>query len=157
MISKLGTGLVLLAMWASASGASALLKPFQADSIEEITAERNSQPFIVVMWSVNCPPCIDELSHIRQYRSVFSKASLVLVATDGPQYSEAVQNILHDNQLVQMDNWIFTGSMPERLRYAIDPGWYGELPRTYFYDADHQRVAYSGALTRPMLERWINR
>ncbi len=157
MIKKLATGFMLLVMWASASGAGESLKAFQVSSIEEITAERNNQSFMVVIWSVNCPPCIKELSNIQEYRNEFSKTSLVLVATDGPQYSETVQQILFDNQLAQMDNWIFTGSMPERLRHAIDPGWYGELPRTYFYDAIHQRVSHSGALTRTMLERWLNK
>ncbi len=157
MIKKLATGFMLLVMWASASGAGESLKAFQVSSIEEITAERNNQSFMVVIWSVNCPPCIKELSNIQEYRNEFSKTSLVLVATDGPQYSETVQQILFDNQLAQMDNWIFTGSMPERLRHAIDPGWYGELPRTYFYDVIHQRVSHSGALTRTMLERWLNK
>ncbi len=157
MIKQLVTGFMLLAICASASGASEKLKAFQVGSIEEITAERNNQSFIVVLWSVNCPPCLEELNHIQQYRNKFSKTSLVLVATDGPQYSETVQQILYNNQLAQMDTWNFAGSMPEQLRYVIDPGWYGELPRTYFYDANHRRVAYSGALTQTMLERWLNK
>ncbi len=154
MINKLTVGLVL-AMWFSSSIAGAKLKAFRAGSINEISAERNGQSFMVVLWSVDCPPCIKELAHLQQYRNRFSRTSLVLVAIDGQQYSDTAQEILYDNQLDAMDNWIFTGSMPERLRYAIDPAWYGELPRAYFYDQAHQRVAYSGALTQPMLERWL--
>ncbi len=156
MIKSPAICLMFLAMWTSASAASETLKAFQVGSIEEIAADRNNQSFIVVLWSVDCPPCLVELNHIQQYRKSFSKISLVLVATDGPQYAETVEQILYDNKLEQMDNWNFTGSIPERLRYSIDPDWYGELPRTYFYDASHQRIAYSGALTRIMLDRWLN-
>ncbi len=156
MINKLKVGLIL-ALWISSPVAGQKLKTFQTDSIGEISAERHGQPFIVVLWSVHCPPCLKELTHLQQYRNRFSKSSLVLVATDDQQYSETVQQLLSDNQLDRMDNWIFTGSMPERLRYIIDPAWYGELPRAYFYDAAHQRSAHSGVLTKAVLERWLNK
>ncbi len=156
MINKLTIGLIV-AMWVSGSIAGVTLKAFQTGSIDEISAERNGQPFIVVLWSIHCPPCLRELTHLQQYKNKFSNSSLVLVATDGQQYFDTVQRILSDNQLDQMDNWIFTGPMPERLRYAIDPSWYGELPRSYFYDSAHQRSAHSGVLTRALLEPWLNR
>ncbi len=154
MINKLTVGLIL-AMWISSSIADVTLKVFQTDSINEISAERNGQRFIVILWSIDCPPCLKELIHLQQFRNRFSKSNLVLVATDDQRNTDKVQQILNDYQLNQMDNWIFTGSMPERLRYAIDPAWYGELPRAYFYDESHQRVAYSGKLTETVLESWL--
>jgi len=45
--------------------------------------------------------------------------------------------------------------MPDKLRFYIDPGWYGELPRSYFYDAAQQRSGHSGALTRAQLQDWL--
>ncbi|MCP4878609.1 MAG: TlpA family protein disulfide reductase [Gammaproteobacteria bacterium] len=155
MINKLSIGLIVT-MWASGSISGVTLNAFQTGSINEISAERNGQSFMVVLWSVHCPPCLRELAHLQQYKNRFSKSSLVLVATDGLQYSDTVQQILYDKQLDQMDNWIFAGPMPERLRFAIDPSWYGELPRTYFYDSAHQRSSHSGALTQSLLKRWLN-
>jgi hypothetical protein len=29
----------------------------------------------------------------------------------------------------------------------IDPHWYGEIPRTYFFDKAHSRVGISGLIT----------
>ncbi|MCP4978944.1 MAG: TlpA family protein disulfide reductase [Gammaproteobacteria bacterium] len=155
MINKLSIGLIVM-MWASGSISGVTLKAFQTGSINEISAERKGQSFMVVLWSVHCPPCLMELVQLQQYKNRFSKSSLVLVATDGLQYSDTVQQILYDKQLDQMDNWIFAGPMPERLRFAIDPSWYGELPRTYFYDSAHQRSSHSGALTQSLLKRWLN-
>ncbi len=148
---------LILAMWVSGSIASQKLNAFQTNSINEIVAERNGRPFIMVLWSIHCPPCLKELAYLQQYRNKFSKTSLVLVATDDQQYSDTVQQVLNDNHLDRMDNWIFAGSMPERLRFVIDPAWYGELPRSYFYDAAHRRRSHSGVLTEAVLERWLNK
>ncbi len=155
MIYKLAMAL-LLALWLSISIAGAEIKAFQADSMTEITGTRNGRPFILILWSTDCPSCLKELGHLQQLRNRLSGADIVLVATDGQQHAAAVQQILSDWQLERMDNWNFAGSMPERLRYAIDPGWYGELPRAYFYNAAHQRLARSGVLSAQMLQQWID-
>ncbi len=149
--------LLILLLWASHATASVELQPFMADSIDEIAAARHGQAFIVVLWSVNCPPCLKELIHLQQSKNRFSRSSLVLVATDDRQSVDKVEEILNRYDLGQMDNWMFSGSMPERLRFAIDPFWYGELPRTYFYDDTHQRSAHSGVLTQTMLQQWLNK
>ncbi|MFT5164280.1 MAG: hypothetical protein ACI9FJ_002881, partial [Alteromonadaceae bacterium] len=40
-------------------------------------------------------------------------------------------------------------------RYAIDPSWYGELPRSYFYDAAGGRTAKSGLVNNETLKKWL--
>ena len=42
-----------------------------------------------------------------------------------------------------------------KLRYGIDPSWFGELPRSYFYDAAHNRLPHSGALNEDHIEAWL--
>jgi len=153
-LNKLISGLFLLA-WVTASSAGALLKPFQADSLQHITSDRKGEPFVLVLWSVDCPPCLKELAQLQQLRHQFSSQDLVLVATDDIHEADSVQKTINDFQLGQMDNWIFTGTIPERMRYAVDPNWYGELPRAYFYDRFHQRIAHSGSLKRTTLETWL--
>ena len=46
---------------------------------------------------------------------------------------------------------------PEKLRYVIDQDWYGELPRSYYYDADHQRSSHSGTLSQQQLSAWLGK
>ncbi|MBE9539252.1 MAG: hypothetical protein IMF06_09235 [Proteobacteria bacterium] len=55
----------------------------------------------------------------------------------------------------KVDSWIFSGDFAEKIRYNIDPSWHGELPRSYFYSADHTRQAHSGTLSEQMLIRWL--
>ena len=44
---------------------------------------------------------------------------------------------------------------PERLRFAIDPRWHGELPRTYLYDRAHVVQAVSGVIPPEQLTKWV--
>ena len=146
---------LFLALCSSAALASSVLKPFQIDSLQQITDERQGRAFMLVLWSIDCPPCLKELAQLQHYSDQFSDDSLVLISTDDPRHAPSVLRLLQQHQLEQQDNWIFSGSMPERLRHRIDPGWYGELPRSYFYDESHQRRAHSGILKKPMLEQWL--
>jgi hypothetical protein len=98
-----------------------------------------------------------ELKHLQQVQSSLSKTNLVLISTDGIDNQLEVQQVLSDFNLQSMDNWIFADDMPERLRYYIDPNWFGELPRAYFYDASHQRSSKSGALNLASLQEWIRK
>ncbi len=63
--------------------------------------------------------------------------------------------MLHSFGLDAADNWIFADPMPERLRYRVDPNWFGELPRAYLYTDDHQRTAHSGILSEADLQQWL--
>lgn len=151
MISKGSLLLILLLP----SLAMAEFRPFVSGSIKEITDARNGQPFLLILWSVDCPPCLKELEEIGQLRTQFSSGSLVLISTDSADYAADGLKILARYGLSDAENWRFAGGFPERLRYQIDPNWYGELPRAYFYDANHEQVGKSGALSRDLLQQFI--
>lgn len=134
---------------------SADLKFFSRDSLAQITESRTGQPFLLVLWSIDCPPCIKELSHLQKLRHQFRQDELVLISTDGPANREAVEQTLAEFDLNRFENRIFAHSFAERLRYRIDPDWFGELPRSYRYDAGHRRTGSSGALTPETLRQWL--
>ncbi|MFT6123590.1 MAG: thiol-disulfide isomerase/thioredoxin [Oleiphilaceae bacterium] len=136
---------------------SASLKPFTKHSLGQITADRQGQAFIMVLWSIDCPPCLKELEYFQALKAHFTKTNIVFISTDSPDDGASIQQILVDNELQTLDSWIFSDSLPERLRYKIDPNWYGELPRTYFYEADHTRRAHSGMLTHVELKQWLTK
>jgi len=131
------------------------LKPFMAESMTEIIQHKDQQPFILILWSIDCPPCMKELSLLQSLKDEFTTNQVVLVSTDDQDSSAYVQQILVDHQLNEWDNWIFADALSERLRYIIDPDWYGELPRSYFYNNEHQRNAHSGLLNEMVLKAWL--
>lgn len=152
---KILTGLVL-GFLVSVSHADSNIKPFYTNSLNSIIESRTETPFLVILWSVDCPPCMQELSQLQILRDQFSAQSLVLVSTDDALMADEVERVINSFQLDQKDNWIFSASLPERLRYAIDPDWYGELPRAYFYQSPEQRRAHSGSLSQSVLQQWLD-
>lgn len=155
-------GIVLsLLVWMSPVCA-AELRPFTADSLAAIKAQYAGRSFILSLWSVNwCGHCITELTMLGKVaaeldaRGTQQKLPLVLVSTDTPESTPALQSTLKRLGLESVDSWVFDDAIPERVRYAVDPGWYGELPRTYLYNARHQREAVTGVLSEKKLKTWL--
>jgi hypothetical protein len=51
--------------------------------------------------------------------------------------------------------WAYGDEFDERNRFAIDPKWRGELPRTYFFDKEHRAVMQSGLLDESWTAGWF--
>lgn len=129
-------------------------RPFRRGSFAAILSQRQGQPFVLVMWSITCIPCRKEFELLRILRADYPRLPLVFVSTDDLADAGMASNMLVHYGLEREESWMFDGDA-ERLRYEIDPAWYGELPRTYFYDAAHAREGVSGSLTRERIETWV--
>lgn len=130
-------------------------RPFRSGSLTAIAAAREGKPFVLNLWSINCPPCRAELALLAKLAREHPKFDLVLVAADDPDDAGEVQAVLADRGLGAVESWIFDDADAQRLRYEIDSGWYGELPRNYFYDPAHNRISVSGVLKEEQLSAWI--
>jgi hypothetical protein len=53
--------------------------------------------------------------------------------------------------------WAFGSTPPEQLRYVIDPKWHGEKPRSYWFNARGEKIAYSGVLTPATIQKLSSR
>lgn len=137
--------------WVSA----AEIRPFNASSLSAIQAERLGRPFILAFWSATCTHCPQELRTLGQLARRYPKLEVVLVAADSPDLSPQLQELARGYGLEKQAQWVFADEQTERLRFAIDKRWYGELPRTYFYNAQHQREGRSGVIPTEQLERWV--
>jgi thiol-disulfide isomerase/thioredoxin len=146
---------MLLAAWMSTAAATEL-QSFTPDSLAAIQKQYAGRPFILSMWSVNwCGHCITELTMLGKAVKRKKQLPLVLVATDTPEFSAAIQQTQKRLGLATVDSWVFDDDIPERLRHAVDPAWHGELPRTYLYDAQHRREAVVGVLSEQKLMAWL--
>ena len=63
--------------------------------------------------------------------------------------------VLASHRLGRHEYWKFAHLFPQQLRLTIDPDWYRELPRTYYYSPDHSHHAVSGKLSAEQVERRI--
>jgi len=134
------------------------LKPFMASSRVEIEKAHQGQPMIVAFWSLDCTYCLDELSTLADFVKQHPKIKLVLVNADGLSTSQEVAKALKQIKLpAAYEAWQFSEPDEERLRYSIDKTWYGELPRTYYYDNSHQVKAMSGSPDLIWLKNWASK
>jgi thiol-disulfide isomerase/thioredoxin len=147
--------IILICATAKPVHADTSLRAFEADSLEKIQAAYKGKPFLLVLWSLDCPPCRKELTLLSAVKKRHPDFHLVLISTDASEQSAQVASILASHRLVISDAWLFSETSAERLRYAIDPSWYGEMPRSYFYDPEHNRVGVSGALKAEQIESWL--
>ena len=74
--------------------------------------------------------------------------NIVMLSADDASATGLVQTVLARNELTNLEHWIFAEENAQKLRYEIDPKWYGELPRTYFINKNHERHGISGALSK---------
>lgn len=157
MIRRLLFGMLAVLVLTAPAGAGEQAA-FTTDSLEKIKAQYAGRPFILSLWSVNeCNYCIAELTFLGKFATTQKRLPLVLVATDSPEFAPAMQKTLSEFGLDKMDSWVFDDAFPERLRHVIDPSWYGELPRTYLYDAQHQRETVVGKVSAQRLRDWLKK
>lgn len=141
------------------------LQPLHRGSFQKIVADHAGKPFIVALWSVSCTHCGADLEIFERLAKKYAQFNLVLISTDSPEEGAVISRSLNQYQLAQpeprqkragkVESWVFADSYSERLRYEIDPQWYGELPRTYFYDAQGRATAISGVLEAEKIEQWV--
>ncbi|MCB1955581.1 MAG: hypothetical protein KDG55_07885 [Rhodocyclaceae bacterium] len=145
----------LLLAGASGPAAAGPLRPFDEASLDAIRQARTGRPFLLVLWSVYCAPCREELPQVRAAVASVSGIDAVFVSTDPPTDQAAAQRLWDSLGMDGSEGWAFAHDYLERLRWKIDPRWSGELPRAYLYRADHSRDARSGRLDPDALADWL--
>ncbi len=137
--------LLLVASWAHAEDTA--IKPFAPGSYQQILADNPDQAVMLAIWSVDCPSCLKDMDVLTKLHDKHPGLKIILLAADDAEALPEIKRIIAAHKLGGLEHWAFASDNPEKLRYEIDPAWYGELPRTYFLDKSHQRTGKSGAMS----------
>jgi thiol-disulfide isomerase/thioredoxin len=137
--------LMIFAMQVSAQEPE--LKPFVAGSYLQLLKSQTNQPFMLVAWSITCPSCLKDMPLLSLIHKKRPDLHIILLAADDISEAEQIRPILEKHQLSSLENWVYADENTQKLQFEIDPKWYGELPRTYFFDKAHQRTGISGVLS----------
>ena len=136
---------------------SLVLKAFTSDSYQQIISSNTGKPFMLAIWSTTCPSCIKDMAALKAVHKAQPDIKIVMLSTDDIAETAEAQKILQSNQLTDVEHWIYAEENTQKLQYAIDPKWYGELPRTYFFNKAGQREGVSGALSKEEYETQISK
>ena len=147
--------LLIMLIALPAVAVDAPVRPFVSGSLAQIQAAWQGKPFILAFWSVTCTHCPAELKTLAGLKRQYPKLDIVLVAADTPAVSAETAQLARSYGLGQVEQWVFSDPVPERLRFEIDRRWYGELPRTHFYDRSHKVDGVSGVVPADRLQRWV--
>lgn len=131
--------------------------PFEIDTRKAIEAKYLNQPLIISFWSIDCPYCIDDLKKLGKALTKNTKVKLVTVCVDGKESAKKAERILNQAHLPEHERYQYAEADEDKLRYSIDPTWYGELPRTYFYDVNHKITPLSGKISNSFLGTWLKK
>jgi len=131
--------------------------PFDMNTRKVIEKRYIGQPLIISFWSIDCPYCIDDLKKLGKALSKNTNVQLITVCVDGKESAKKAERILSQANLPKHEQYQYAEVDEDRLRYNIDPAWYGELPRTYFYDATHQVTPLSGKISNSFLDKWFKK
>ena len=124
------------------------IKLFQKDSYQQILSDYKNQPLVLILWSVTCSSCLAEMELIQQIHQQNPKLNIIMLSVDGPEFHQEMAQIIKQEKLFEIEHWGFSEDNSPALRYAIDNRWYGELPRTYFFDRQHNKTGISGVLSQ---------
>jgi thiol-disulfide isomerase/thioredoxin len=133
---------------------SLTLQSWGSNSLEALKNRYQYQPFLLVFWSLECPSCYKEFEALSHWKKKHPDSHLVIVSTDANNTRDDAIGVIKEYELDDADTWIFSHEPSPKLRNDIDPNWFGELPRSYFFNRQHQAFAHSGALTPSQLEQW---
>lgn len=148
--------ILLLALFSLSAHADVSIQPFEPDGMEKIVASQRGKPFVLLVWSLDCEFCLASMKNIAQERRKWKELNVVTLGTDSVEDPEALALMKKKLSATGLTAhaWAFGSAAPEHLRFAIDPKWHGEKPRSYWFNANGERVAYSGLITAATIAKF---
>jgi thiol-disulfide isomerase/thioredoxin len=132
------------------------IRSFAPDSFRQIVAGHAGKPFVVMVWALDCAYCEPSFEALAEAKRKY-KVSVVTIATDRADDQEAAGLITKKLKAsgLASDTWAFGAAPEEQLRYAIDPKWRGEMPRSYWFNGRGEAVAYSGMISADTVSKLL--
>ena len=149
---------VVAGVTASMSLGAADLRPFVRGSWKQIRQAHDGRPVVVHFWGVTCAPCMSELPKWADIAKAKPGVDIVFVAADPvPIEPPNIEAAAARTGIAPAENWMFSDSFLERLRFEVSPQWGGELPYTVMVDASGRVESTAGVMDIQRLRTWIAR
>jgi len=130
--------------------------PFDKEQFATLKKENMGKQWLMLLWSVDCPPCFKELAIIQELQGQHDDLAVVIINTDASDEITAERiDVIEKFELDNLANFHFVDGKGDQSRFYIDPSWYGELPRSYFVESDGTFHGKSGLVNQSLLTRWL--
>lgn len=129
---------------------------FNKEQLTKIKVENKGKQWLMLLWSVDCPPCFKELAILQKLKNKYDDLPVVIINTDADDESvEERKAVINKFELNHLTNLHFVDGKADQSRFLIDPQWYGELPRSYFIEKNGQFHGKSGLVNKVILTQWL--
>ena len=129
---------------------------FSQENFDRIKQQHLGKQWLMLLWSVDCPPCFKELALIQKIRLTKPDIAIVIVnVDDNDDVAQERKKVLDSYGLTTLESYYFSDGQGDRSRYLIDPSWFGELPRSYFIESNGRSHGRSGLVKEELLVNWL--
>jgi thiol-disulfide isomerase/thioredoxin len=129
---------------------------FDKAQLASLKAQYMGKQWLMLLWSVDCPPCFKELAIIQKLQRQHNDLAVVIINTDGNDEIKTERTeIIEKFELTTIANFHFADGQGDQSRFHIDPQWYGELPRSYFVESNGKFHGKSGLVNKSTLTKWL--
>jgi thiol-disulfide isomerase/thioredoxin len=129
---------------------------FNKAQLSTVKTQNMGKQWLMLLWSVDCPPCFKELAIIQKLQRQHDDLSVVIINTDAnDEINTERKEIIEKFELNNFTNFHFVDGKGDQSRFFIDPNWYGELPRSYFVESDGKFHGKSGLVNQSILKQWL--
>ena len=150
------TSAILLWLIFGSSVAFAESIAFNKEQLIALKKENMGKQWLMLLWSVDCPPCFKELAIIQKLQRQHDDLAVVIINTDASdEINTERSDIIEKFDLTTVTNYHFVDGKGDQSRFYIDPNWYGELPRSYFVESDGKFHGKSGLIAEELLIQWL--
>ncbi len=134
------------------------LQAFNSEILLKQQQENKGKRWLILLWSVDCPPCYKELALISHLREQHELQPIVIINTDDNDEVHAERSkVITQFKLDDLVNLYFIDGQGAYNRYSIDASWHGELPRSYLIDEQGKAKGRSGLLDKETLLAWLKK
>jgi thiol-disulfide isomerase/thioredoxin len=141
-------------LYTSASYADSIA--FNKEQLATLKTQNMGKQWLMLLWSVDCPPCFKELAIIQKLQRQHDDLAVVIINTDASdEIKTERKDIIEKFELSHLTNFYFVDGQGDQNRFFIDPTWYGELPRSYFVESNGTFHGKSGLVDQSTLTKWL--
>jgi thiol-disulfide isomerase/thioredoxin len=133
-------------------------RPFHAASLQQMLDAHKGRPVIVHFWGLTCGNCVAKLKDWGEFARTHLEATLVLANWDrrGAQPAQ-MASALYKAGPGAFPSFALGDGYEEKLRFAVDPDWMGELPYTRLIGGDGSATTFSGSADFTDLGAWLSK
>ena len=156
MNARLVIYLITLVLMTSALGAESSPQIMTVRKLEQMKKSLQGKRHLLFLRSLDCPPCFKELALIGKMAKGRAEFPVILFNVDLDVDADKVYREINLKYgLSSIPHYFISEDEYERVKYALDSSWYGELPKSYFIKEDGVWVGRSGLITEKTIDSWL--